>query len=183
MKVESIMKAVDVLSKTDIIPKMNFMVGLPGETKDEIEKTYKLAVEIRKKAKRSCVTISPFRPYPGSQLYEQCIKEYGYRPPSSLSEWSALSREDLVEGRGYESFEKYKWIKDHARLKAMQSIYEEIAWYRPQRDERWHGKLRNLIAYWRFRTGYFGAVRIEKKLFEILSALKKLFARGRAGVA
>ena len=183
MKVESIMKAVEVLSKTDIVPKMNFMVGLPGETREEIEKTYKLAVEIRKKAKKSCVTISPFRPYPGSQLYEQCINEYGYKPPSSLAEWAALSRDDLVEGRGYESFENYKWIKDPVRLKAMQGIYEEIAWYRPQRDERWHGKLRNLIAYWRFKTGYFGLVRLEKGFFDMLSSLKRLLSRGRAGVA
>ncbi|MFA5094396.1 MAG: hypothetical protein WC512_04060, partial [Candidatus Omnitrophota bacterium] len=95
----------------------------------------------------------------------------------------ALSRDDLVEGRGYESFENYKWIKDPVRLKAMQGIYEEIAWYRPQRDERWHGKLRNLIAYWRFKTGYFGLVRLEKGFFDMLSSLKRLLSRGRAGVA
>lgn len=179
MKVESIMRAVDILSKTNIVPKMNFMVGLPGESEEEIKKTYRMAVEIRRKIKRSCVTVSPFRPYPGSQLYDQCIKEYGYVPPSSLKEWATLSREDLVEGRGYESFEKYKWIKSPRWLKAVQEVYEEIAWYRPQRDERLYGRMRNFIAFMRFKYDFFGLVDAEKRFFESISRLKRIFSSHR----
>jgi len=176
MKVESIMKAVDILSKTNIVPKMNFMVGLPGEDEEDIERTYRMAVEIRRKVKKSCVTVSPFRPYPGSKLYDQCIKEYGYVPPSSLKEWATLSREDLVEGRGYESFEKYGWIKNPRNLKAIQGIYEEIAWFRPQRDEKWYGKLRNYIAFMRFKFGFFRFVGAEKRFFEMFSSLKRILS-------
>lgn len=39
MKVEQIVKAVEILSKTNIVPKLSFMVGLPGETEKEIRKT------------------------------------------------------------------------------------------------------------------------------------------------
>lgn len=180
MKVESIMKAVEILSKTNIVPKMNFMVGLPGESEEDIMKTYSMAVEIRRRVKKSCVTVSPFRPYPGSQLYDQCIKEYGYVPPSSLREWATLSKEDLVEGRGYESFEDYKWIKNPGRLRAVQGTYEEIAWYRPQRDDKLHGKLRNMIASLRFKFGLFALVDFEKNIFESLSALKKFFCGKKA---
>ena len=142
-----------------------------------------MAVDIRRRVKRSCVTVSPFRPYPGSQLYDQCIREYGYVPPSSLKEWATLSREDLVEGRGYESFESYRWIKNPGRLKAMQGIYEEIAWYRPLRDERLYGRIRNFIAFMRFKFDFFWLASAEKRLFRFLSEVKSIFLRKRTADA
>lgn len=141
LKVDQIIKAVEILSKTNIVPKMNFMVGLPGETETDIKKTYDLAIRLRKMARKSCVTISPFRPYPGSPLYDHIIAEYGYKPPSSLSEWAKLSEEELSESRGYESFEHYRWIQKPRKLKYMQSVYTEVSWYRPSRDDTFLGYL------------------------------------------
>lgn len=134
LKVDQIIKAMEILSRTNIVPKMNFMVGLPGETEKDIKKTYDLAIRLRKIARKSCVTISPFRPYPGSPLYDHIVAEYGYKPPSNLSEWAKVSEEELSDGRGYESFEHYRWIQKPRKLKYMQSVYTEISWYRPARD-------------------------------------------------
>lgn len=172
LKVEHIIKATEILSKTNIVPKMNFMVGLPGETQKDIDKTYRLAVRLRRMIRKSCITISPFRPYPGSPLYDQIVSEYGYSPPSSLRDWAKLSQAKFAEGVGYESFEKYKWIENPRRLKIMQCVYNEIAWYKPQRDDKIHGKIRNFIGFMRFRLNFFLFAFLEKKLFDSLSRMK-----------
>jgi anaerobic magnesium-protoporphyrin IX monomethyl ester cyclase len=174
LKVEHIIKAAEILSRTNIVPKMNFMVGLPGETRKDIDRTYQLAVRLRKMVRKSCVTISPFRPYPGSPLYDQAVSEYGYSPPSSLKDWARLSQAEFAEGVGYESFEKYKWIENPRRLKAMQCVYNEIAWHKPQRDDKIHGKARNFIGFTRFRLNFFLFAFLEKKFFDNLSRLKNL---------
>lgn len=172
LKVEHIIKATEILSKTNIVPKMNFMVGLPGETQKDIDKTYRLAIRLRKMAKGSCVTVSPFRPYPGSPLYDQIVSEYGYSPPSSLKDWAKLSQIEFAEGVGYESFEKYKWIEKPRRLKAMQCVYNEIAWYKPQQDKKIHRKIRNFIGFMRFGLNFFLFAFLEKKMFDNLSKMK-----------
>lgn len=172
LKVEHIIKATEILSKTNIVPKMNFMVGLPGETQKDIDKTYKLAVRLRKMAKRSCVTVSPFRPYPGSPLYDQIVSEYGYSPPSSLKDWANLSQVEFAEGVGYESFERYRWIENPRKLKAMQCVYNEIAWYNPQRDKKIYRKVRNFIGFMRFGLNFFLFAFLEKKMFDNLSKIK-----------
>lgn len=170
MKVESIMRALEILSKTNIVPKMNFMVGIPGETAQDIEKTYRFAVDIRKKFKRSYVLITPFRPYPGSELYEEIISKYGYKPPSSLAEWARLSEREFAEGYGYESFESYKWIEGPGRLKAMQYVYDQAAWSRA----KLHGKIRSWISMTRFRFGFFHFTMLERRFFEAVSRLGRL---------
>ncbi|MFH0771924.1 MAG: radical SAM protein [Candidatus Omnitrophota bacterium] len=182
LRVEQIIKAAEILSKTNIVPKMNFMTGLPGETEDDIKKTYRLAVRLRKMIGKSCVTISPFRPYPGSPLYDQIVREYGYSPPSTLEDWARLSQSEFAEGVGYESFERYKWIKNPGKLKAMQCVYGEIAWYRPQRDDKLHGKIRSFIAFMRFKFDFFLFVFLEKRFFDDLSRLKSFIKRLKNGV-
>lgn len=174
LKVEQIIKCVEILSKTKIVPKLHFMVGLPGETQEDIKKTYQLAAKIRKMVRVSCVGVSPFRPYPGSPLYDQVVSEYGYSPPSSLGDWARLSQEEFSEGVGYESFEKYRWIKNPRRLKAMQCAYRQIASYDPRKDDRLYGRLRNFIAFTRFHFDFFGFVYPEKRFFEILIKIKNL---------
>lgn len=147
LKVEHIKKSMEILSRTNIIPKLNFMVGIPGETEQDIKKTFQFAMGLREKYKRSCITINAFRPYPGSPLYEQIITEYNYSPPSSLKEWVELSESEFLEGEGYESYEKYKWIKNSKRLRAMLWIYNRAACYKPFRDNVLFGRLGNFIIF------------------------------------
>ena len=174
LKVEQTIKAAEILSKTNIVPKMNFMVGLPGETKEDVRKTYKLAVKLRKMIKKSCVTISPFRPYPGSQLYDEIVNKYGYTPPSSLKEWARISRKELIESDGYESFEKYKWIEDPGSFRKMLYVYNNIAWYDPNLNNTLKGKLQSWVSFKRFDLNFFSFIWLEKKLLAFLSWIKRL---------
>ncbi|MBI5195861.1 MAG: B12-binding domain-containing radical SAM protein [Nitrospirae bacterium] len=173
LKVENIIKAMEILSKTNIVPKMNFMVGLPGETEDEIKKTYSLAVKLRGMVKKSCITVSPFRPYPGSPLYEQVVSEYGYSPPTNLSDWAMLSKKEFMEGVGYESFEKYKWIQNSGKLKAMQYVYNRIAWNRPKRDSKFYWRIIRFVSFMRFNFDFFEFVSFERAVLERLLKIKE----------
>lgn len=179
LKVEQIIKAAEILSKTNIVPKMNFMVGIPGESQADIEKTYQLAMKIRKMAKKSCVTVVPFKPYPGSQLYDEIVSEYGYSPPSNLRDWAKLSKREFVESVGYESFENYKWIENIPRLKTIQYVYNQIAWYNP----RIYGRIRSSISFIRFRFNFFFFLFFEKRFFGRLSKIKSFIDQLRYAMA
>ncbi len=182
MRVEQIIKAMEILSRTNIVPKMNFMVGLPGESPEQIKQTYRLAVRLRTMAKKSCVTISPFRPYPGSPLYEKIVAEYGYRPPQSLAEWTHLSETEFDEGRGYESFKNYRWIENPKRLLSMQRVYEGISWYQPSSSDTLYGRIRQAIAIRRFRSDNFSWIFLEAYLFSLLSRGLRLFRKLRRAI-
>jgi len=169
LKVEQIIKAAEILNKTDnIVTKMNFMVGLPSETEEEMEKTFQLAMRLRKIAKRSYITVIPFRPYPGSELFDELVSDYGYKPPDSLSKWAKLSERELVDSQGYEAFDGYTWIKNMHRLKTMLYVYDKIAWHRP----RLYRRIRSGISIIRLRLNFFAFVDFEKRFFELLAKIK-----------
>lgn len=181
LRVEQIVKGAELLSKTNIVPKMNFMVGLPGETKEDINKTYKLAVKIRRIVKRSCVSVSTFRPYPGSPLYDEIVSKYGYSPPSSLKDWSRLSEKEFTESVGYESYENYKWIHSPRRLKAMRHVYNRIDRHRPLAASKLSSRvfkyIMDTVSYVRFDLNCFCFVDAEERFFKIMSKVKNFAAR------
>ena len=129
--VEDIHRAVEILSKTKIIPKMSFMVGLPGETEKEIRETYKLAVELKEKYPTFQSAVFPFRLYPGSELYDLSISKYGYKPPESLVDWV---KNDEIEDKGswgYQHSKSYNWITDKEIFELrnnVHSTYRTFAW-------------------------------------------------------
>lgn len=63
-----------------------FIVGFPGETKEDVLETIDLIDELDRINEKVCGIISIFSPYPGTELFETAIK-YGYIPPKSLEEW------------------------------------------------------------------------------------------------
>jgi len=174
LKVEQIIKTAEILAKTNIVPKMNFMVGLPGESQADIQKTYELAVKIRKLVKKSCVSVTPFKPYPGSQLYDEIVNNYGYQPPQSLKDWAHLSEKEFTESAGYESFRNYKWIEHPKKLLATEYAYNQMAWHRPS----FYGRLRSKISMLRFDLNFFALIGLEKAFSNLLvktkDAIKKI---------
>ncbi len=65
----------------------NWIVGLPGETLDELRKTQLLIMKLVED-NRSAVIFIPnkYRPLPGTELYE-LAKKHGYRKPDRLEDW------------------------------------------------------------------------------------------------
>ncbi len=70
----------------------NYMMGLPGETRDDLEQTYQLAEELSEDAFDICYYV--FYPYPGTALFQQC-KTRGLLP-DDYRERAANQRETIL---------------------------------------------------------------------------------------
>jgi len=57
-----------------------------------------------------------FRPYPGSELYEECLQA-GWQEPQSLEEWAHLMKNEL----SYLTVKNFPWVKDKDFVEAMEA--------------------------------------------------------------
>jgi len=108
---EDVINSAKVALRHGIIPQYSFMIGLPGETRGEmmetlclIDKLVKLSPDIQ------ILGPQAFRPYPGSELYDECVAS-GWKAPQSLEEWADLSENEL----NYLSIENFPWTKKSDR--------------------------------------------------------------------
>jgi radical SAM superfamily enzyme YgiQ (UPF0313 family) len=94
-----------------ITPQYSFMIGLPGETRSEMMETLNLIDKLVKLSpKIQILGPQAFRPYPGSELYRECIAS-GWQEPQNLNEWARLSENEL----NYLSVKNFPWIKKEDR--------------------------------------------------------------------
>ena len=94
--------------KHDIIPQYSFMVGLPGEKRDEMMETLKLIDELVKLSdKVQILGPQAFRPYPGSELYQECL-EAGWGEPETLNKWEETVKSEL----NYLNVQKFPWLNN-----------------------------------------------------------------------
>ncbi|MFH0852576.1 MAG: radical SAM protein [bacterium] len=121
--------------KHDIIPQYSFMVGLPGETKDDIRQTISLIDElVRLSPKIQILGPQAFRPYPGSTLYEECLAS-GWQAPSGLKAWAEAVENEMNYLTPYhfpwvanpdlvDSLEAYTRFGAHSLASAMSSTVQ-----------------------------------------------------------
>jgi anaerobic magnesium-protoporphyrin IX monomethyl ester cyclase len=104
-------EAVSLVKKHGIDWKAFFMVGVPGETRIDIEQTKRLMEELDPRG----IVLSVFTPYPGSELYDTAVKA-GLVP--AKPDWSRFSHQSpencLVDGISREEFRAT--VSDLARL-------------------------------------------------------------------
>jgi len=105
--VDQIINSAKRCLKHGIIPQYSFMVGLPGETRKDINGTIKLIDRLIKLGDRVQI-LGPqaFRPYPGSALYQECLAS-GWSAPQSLDNWAWLVENEL----NYLSPRNFPWLK------------------------------------------------------------------------
>lgn len=114
---EEILYSAKQCLKYDIIPQYSFMVGLPGETREDMFMTLDLIDKLVKLSdKVQILGPQAFRPYPGSPLYEEC-KEAGWREPRSLEEWARLIEDEL----NYLSVKNFPWVKEKDFVESMEA--------------------------------------------------------------
>lgn len=71
-----------------IIPSYNFMSGLPGETVDDLYQSVDLILRLLDdNPDASFSGMNQFQPYPGSDLYDLCVKG-GFQEPTDLQGWA-----------------------------------------------------------------------------------------------
>lgn len=87
--VDDILNFVRRTKKFNIIPVMSFMTGIPTETEEEQLQTLRLIREIHRIHPDAYIAgPQSFRPYPGGELYDLCVRQYGLKMPDSLEEWA-----------------------------------------------------------------------------------------------
>lgn len=112
---EQVLNAARLCKKARINLVMSFMIGFPGETSEEMKETIKFAYQ--------AVAINPensyingpnvYRPYPGSALFKEAVRDYGFGLPDSLERWSEV----YSHNEGYFRLEDLPWIKEPAVIR------------------------------------------------------------------
>ncbi len=114
---EQIIYAAKQCLKHDIIPQFSFMVGLPGELKSDMKLTLNLIDKLIKLSdKVQILGPQAFRPYPGSELYGECVAS-GWSAPKSLEEWSHLVKNQL----NYLQVKNFNWVKHKDFVDSMEA--------------------------------------------------------------
>lgn len=115
IKLADITRAFQLCKKYGIRTEASFMVGLPGETKKEMEETFKFAKEI----KSSHYSFSIFTPLPGAKLYDDFFK-------------GKISLEDYKEINFHKTKDKFNKseVKELESLFKIwrQKIFEGVKW-------------------------------------------------------
>jgi len=76
-----------MLSTTNIVPRFGILQGLPGESRDDAAKTYKLVIELLKDNPKCVPKLNKLIPTPHTPIMDECIKN-GFLPPQKLEDWT-----------------------------------------------------------------------------------------------
>jgi len=105
---DDITRAAAYLAESGIRLSASFMIGLPGEEKEDIFATLRMLRSISEISPRFGITgPSLFRPYPGSELYNECIAA-GWKAPVGFDEWAVFLKRYYT---GIPTAHDYPWIK------------------------------------------------------------------------
>lgn len=163
--VEDTLNAARRLSKAGIEAKFSFMIGLPNEKENDYKQTLQLIEQITK-IDDSFTIMGPqiYRPYPGSQLYLECLRR-GLREPGSVDEWVSSPYIHLeYSRRSYYHESLYPWVEYPGDLTNL-VFYADLVGVRL----RWKPmtKLVRLIGSIRCRKFYF-RYPVAKKIFGLI---------------
>ncbi len=110
IQLEDLARSADYTGRARMAASFSFMMGIPGETKTEVNETLRLADRLLKLNPLAYI-IGPqvYRPYPGAELFQDCVQAAsGWRMPQSLAEWPAV----VAEGGHFSGFDQ-PWV-EHA---------------------------------------------------------------------
>jgi len=162
INVEDTLNMARRLSQVGIKANFSFMIGLPGEEENDYKQTLKLIEEIIK-IDYSFFILGPqiYRPYPGSQLYLECLRQ-GLRAPTTIDEWASSPYIHFEYSRqNYYDKSFYPWVKYRGDLTNL-VFYATLLGVRPG----WKPvtKLMRLVGGIRCRRYYF-KFPIAKKIY------------------
>jgi len=128
-----------------IMPWFYFMIGFPGETKNDIDKTLKLVLQLLKENPKAKISgIGCFTPYPGTPMFEEA-KKSNFLPPKNLLDWRTFAVDQInvpwIKGRKKVMIEAIQFasffIDDKARdvirsplIRLIASCYRPVARFR-----------------------------------------------------
>jgi len=108
--VEEVIEANRKLIPYPIVPVYLFMMGLPTETTQDFTKSVRLAVQLTDENPKAVKTFNIYTPYPGTRLYERCVR-LGLEEPRNLEGWSRFNFRNVLDGAGWIGPEMKNMIK------------------------------------------------------------------------
>jgi len=96
-------KAVELLAKDEIYCCLSFVLGLPGENKDSLKKTYKQAEELLRIGKVDLFFVNILNPTPGSRAWRLLLK---------TEEGKKLAQTDLIDPEEIQQI----WVKHFCNI-------------------------------------------------------------------
>lgn len=99
---EKAIRVFDLCYKLGIVTMAGFIIGMPGETREDLEESAKLA----KRLKATLIRVAGYVPYAGTELYEEALK-MGFKPPVNAEGWGRLGSYARVS----ESLTEVPWEK------------------------------------------------------------------------
>jgi len=101
-------EGIATVSKGDIPTLYSLIIGLPGETEEQMNRTLDFADEIRRRHPGAEVPIQPYVPLPGTLLYQEALK-FGFKAPTHLEGWKNFTNDEV----------RNPWIKNPRLLHAI----------------------------------------------------------------
>jgi radical SAM superfamily enzyme YgiQ (UPF0313 family) len=90
IEIDKVIEVNKKLSEYPLSIRYNFIIGFPGETKDDINDTLNLIDTLQNDNNHvETPFVNIYNPYPGTHLYEKALK-YGFEEPKNLQEWSKM---------------------------------------------------------------------------------------------
>ncbi len=168
--INQVMDSARTNSSAGIVIGYSFMIALPGETNDEMVQTAKFMIKLSQEDSRNYI-IGPqvYRPYPGSELYQECLK-HGLKQPQDLRSWdNEYLRSDVILGNRSKGL---PWVKDIKFLKLLH-FYSRCSVLFLKKGNFFEKIARRLISWisaLRIKHGFL-AVPIEYYSYRLLSRL------------
>ncbi len=141
-----------------------WIIGYPGETREEMMATLRLAAQMKEKFPASASDVFPFRAIPGSEEWDKAVA-LGYQAPTTFDDWgSCLEYKYETDDVGLPLDVLRTW----KRYGAASSFYDGLV---TEGSGMVRHVLRN-ISGWRLRSGNY-AFPIEQKLFDVFAKMTR----------
>ncbi len=85
--VKQVIECAEKIKKHNIHSSFYLVFGFPGETKEDIAASFRLASKLKEMLPDSLLPVYFYNPYPGTPLYNEAL-QLGMKPPESLEEWA-----------------------------------------------------------------------------------------------
>lgn len=122
----------------------SLMIGMPGETEEQLSRTLDFADEIRRRHPGAEIAIQPYVPLPGTSLYQEAVSA-GFKPPRRLEAWQNFTHDEV----------RNPWVKDPKLLNAIY-INSFLAFRYDRFLKNFWGRLvfgpLNTLSLWRWRN-------------------------------
>jgi len=92
ISIKDIIRSAKITKDVNIIADYSWMIGTPGETKRDINKTLALIKKVKEIHPDCEFSIKILFPYPKTIIYDHA-KKMGFKPPSDLLSWAKIRRE------------------------------------------------------------------------------------------